>query len=108
MSYRVQFTITDEQKEKLESEMKDEGYPNIAELCKARLCNDRSYATLYKTLIKRIDKLESGKSFIIRDLINTPPALIGRWLYQNVDNGTVKNVIHDGKDSVGTEKYKKV
>lgn len=108
MSYRVQFTISDDQKAKLEIDMKNEGYPNIAELCKARACDDRSYGTLYKRLIERIDSLKPGTSFIIRDLIDAPPALIGRWLYQNVDNGTVKNVIHDGKDSVGTERYKKI
>ena len=95
MSYRVQFTISDEQKIKLEEDMRKDGYPNISELCKARACGDRSYASLYKQLIERIDKLEPGTTFIIRDLIDTPPALIGRWLYQNVDSGEVKNVIHD-------------
>ena len=108
MSYRVQFTISDEQKIKLEEDMRKDGYPNISELCKARACGDRSYASLYKQLIERIEKLEPGMTFIIRDLIDTPPALIGRWLYQNVDSGEVKNVIHDGKDSVGTERYKKI
>ena len=44
MSYRVQFTISDEQKIKLEEDMRKDGYPNISELCKARACGDRSYA----------------------------------------------------------------
>ena len=35
MSYRVQFTISDEQKIKLEEDMRKDGYPNISELCKA-------------------------------------------------------------------------
>ena len=51
MSYRVQFTISDEQKIKLEEDMRKDGYPNISELCKARACGDRSYASLYKQLI---------------------------------------------------------
>lgn len=40
--------------------------------------------------------------------IDVPPALIGGWLYQNVDIGEVKNVVCDGKDSVDTEKYRKI
>lgn len=108
MSYRVQFTISDEQKDKLENEMRKEGYPNISELCKARSCGDRSYTSLYRKLIEGIEKLAPGTSFVIRDLIDVPPALIGRWLYQNVDKGEVQNVVHDGKDSVGTEKYRKI
>ncbi len=105
---QVQFTISDEQKIKLEEDMRKDGYPNISELCKARACGERSYASLYKQLVERTEKLEPGITFIIRDLIDTPPVLIGRWLYQNVDSGEVKNVIHDGKESVGTEKYKKI
>ena len=108
MSYRVQFTISDEQKIKLEEDITHDRSPNISELCTARSFADPSYASLYKQPLETTETLEPGTTFIIRDLIDTPPALIGRWLYQNVDSGEVKNVIHDGKDSVGTERYKKI
>ena len=47
MSYRVQFTISDTEKEQLIAEAASEGYPNIAELCKVRALRGKStYAAL--------------------------------------------------------------
>ncbi|ERT64126.1 hypothetical protein HMPREF1252_0256 [Peptoniphilus sp. BV3AC2] len=43
-----------------------------------------------------------------RELIATPPALIGRWFYENVNKRLVKNVEHIGKAEDGVEKYKRI
>ncbi len=63
-----------------------------------------SYADLYTTLLNKISSLPKGKEFALRELIATPPALIGRWFYENVNNGIVKNVEHIGKAESVVEK----
>lgn len=109
MSYRVQFTISDTEKEQLMTEAAAEGYPNISELCKVRaLLGKSTYADLYKRMVKKIDSLPSKEKFFLRDLIDTPPTLLGRWLYDNVANGTIKNVKHLGKNGSDAEEYEKI
>lgn len=108
MGYRVQFTITNEEKTQLEAEVQAEGFPNIAELCKVRALQGKaSYAQLYKTMVEKIKKLPSGSTFFLRDLIDTPPALLGRWLFDNVANGTIPNVEHLDNNGSDAEQYKK-
>ncbi|MDU4651809.1 MAG: hypothetical protein E6Y25_00030 [Sneathia sanguinegens] len=63
-----------------------------------------SYADLYTTLLNKISSLPKGKEFVLLELIATPPALIGIWFYENVNNGIVKNVEHIGKVEGGVEK----
>lgn len=109
MSYRVQFTVSDAEKVMLEENAKAEGYPNIAELCKVRSLKGKStYADLYKEMVKKIDAYPSGKKFFLRDLVDTPPALLGRWLYDNVANNTIKNVKHLGNNGSDAEEYEKL
>jgi len=108
MSYRVQFTISDAEKAQLTAEATSEGYPNIAELCKARALQGKStYADLYRKMVKKIETLQVGTEFFLRDLIDTPPTLLGRWLFDNVANGTIKNVEHIGKKDSDSERYVK-
>ena len=109
MGYRIQFTISDEEKEQLIAEARAEGYPNIAELCKVRALQGKStYSDLYKKMIKKIDSLPANSKFKLRDLIDTPPALLGRWLYDNVANGTINNVKHLGNNGSDAEEYEKI
>lgn len=109
MSYRIQFTISDVEKTQLMAEAIAEGYPNISELCKTRALQGKStYADLYREMVKKIDSLPAGKTFLLRDLIDTPPALLGRWLYDNVANGTIQNVKHLGNNGSDAEKYEKI
>ncbi len=109
MSFRVQFTISDVEKTQLIAEAAAEGYPNIAELCKVRALQGKStYAELYKTMVRKIDALPSGKRFRLRDLIDTPPTLLGRWLYDNVADGSIKNVKHLGNNGSDAEEYEKI
>lgn len=113
MSFRVQFTISDAEHKALIDQAAEEGFPNVAELCKSRSlapvpCRRRDYGELYRTMVDKIVGLEAGEKFILRDLIDTPPALLGRWLYDNVANGTIPDVVHLGKDPFGAEQYKKI
>ena len=104
---RIQFTVTDEELKILTKKAMEGNYPSISEYCKcSSLQENTSYATLYSTLLNKINSLPKEKEFVLRELIATPPALIGRWFYENVNNGLVKNVEHIGKAEGGVEKYK--
>ena len=106
---RIQFTVTDEELKILTKKSIEGNYPSISEYCKCiSLQENTSYATLYNTLLNKISTLPKGKEFVLRELIATPPALIGRWFYENVSNGLVKNVEHIGKAEGGAEKYKRI
>ena len=108
MAFRVQFTITDKEKLQLQEEAISEGYPNIAELCKEKSLGRSSYASLYRRMVKKIEMLPAGSKFRLRDLIDTPPTLLGRWLYDNVANGMIKNVRHLGNNGSDAEEYEKL
>ena len=105
---RIQFTVNDEEMKILNKKAIEGNYPSISEYCKCKsLQENTSYATLYNTLLNKISSLPKDKEFVLRELIATPPALIGRWFYENVNNGLVKNVEHVGKAEGGVEKYKR-
>ena len=106
---RIQFTVTDEELETLAKKAIEGGFPSITEYCKcSSLQENTSYADLYTTLLNKISSLPKGKEFVLRELIATPPALIGRWFYENVNKRLVKNVEHIGKAEGGVEKYKRI
>lgn len=108
MSYRVQFTISDAEYNQLTVQAMNEGFPNISEMCKTRALQGKStYAELYTTMVDKIKKIESNKEFFLRDIIETPPALLGRWLFDNVANGIITDVEHLGNDGTNPERYRK-
>jgi len=113
MSFRVQFTISDEEHEALKKQAEAEGFPNVAELCKNRSLSPlpgrrRDYGELYRVMVQKIGARQTEDPFTLRDLIDTPPALLGRWLYDNVANGKIPDVEHIGPDPSGAEQYKKI
>ncbi|MDG4975124.1 hypothetical protein [Lactococcus lactis] len=109
MGYKVQFTVSNSEKIILDKEAITNGFPNISELCKHRSLQGKStYAELYKEMLTKINKLKSGERFILRDLIDTPPALLGKWLFDNVDNGTISDVKHLGNNRSDVEEYEKI
>ena len=112
MSFRVQFTISDTEYQALIDQAAKGGFPNVAELCKSRALTPvpgkrRDYGDLYRTMVQKIAARQTEDPFTLRDLIDTPPALLGRWLYDNVANGTIPDVVHLGKDPSGAEQYQK-
>lgn len=108
MSYRVQFTVTDDEKEQLRKKAEEQGFPNIAEYCKFCSLGKNNTAELYKQLVARIEKLPAGQKFFLRDIIPNPPILMGRWLFDNVAKGNITNVIHLGKIGADAEQYQKM
>lgn len=108
MSYRVQFTVSDEEKEQLREKAEKQGFPNIAEYCKFCALGKNNTAELYKLLVSRIEKLPAGQKFFLRDIIPNPPILLGRWLFENITNGSIANVKHLGKKGADAEQYQKI
>ncbi|HEY9060043.1 MAG TPA: hypothetical protein VIO64_06010 [Pseudobacteroides sp.] len=65
-----------------------------------------TYEELYKQVIRRIDDLESGSEFYLRDIITMPPALLGTWLSVDVESGKIPDVERLGF-VVSAQKYRK-
>ena len=54
-----------------------------------------------------ICNMTPGTEFLLRDITNNPPSLLGRLLYKDVQNGIIPNVLLIGKVS-GVNKYRKI
>lgn len=108
MSYRVQFTVSDTEKEELRKEAESQGFPNIAEYCKFCSLGKNNTAELYKQLVARIEKLPAGQKFFLRDVIPNPPIFLGRLLFDGVANGGIPHVKHLGKVGADAEQYEKI
>ncbi len=54
-----------------------------------------------------INSLPAGTTFMLRDIINDPPALLGRRLYEGVQSGEIPNVVYNKKID-GVESYTKI
>lgn len=88
MSYRIQFTITDEEYKELEDYANANGIPNVQELAKQRTLKEKSSIyELYEKMNKKIADMDSGKPFRLNEIIeeNFPP-LLGKWLNEDIDN----------------------
>ncbi len=59
-------------------------------------------------MVKSIENLPVGTIFFLRNLIDNPPSLLGKWLYDHVESGDIKNVKHLGNDGSDAEKYEKI
>lgn len=66
-----------------------------------------TYKDLMNKLKTAIPEITSGVQFYIRDIIDCPPALLGRKFYDAVANGTITGVEHIGYGD-GAEKYRKL
>ena len=80
---RVQFSVNDEELNRLESYAKEAGYPDISTYCKDEVLRLRTYAELWNKVTTKISKMEKGTTFALRDLIDTPPSNLGVKLYNN-------------------------
>lgn len=65
------------------------------------------YEVLRNQMQSVICNLPAGTEFAIKDIISNPPARLGRTLFEEVQNGTIKNVQCLGKVD-GVEQYKKL
>ncbi|GEQ62012.1 hypothetical protein VL4N_13820 [Vagococcus lutrae] len=88
MSYRIQFTITDEEYKELEDYANANGIPNVQELAKQRTLQKKtSIHDLYKEMNNKIKKMDSGETFRLNQIIEGNfPSLLGKWLNDDIDN----------------------
>lgn len=103
---RVQFTVNDKEWEKLMGFAKEKGYPDVPSYCKDASLKERSYATMWKTVVKKISEMPSGTKFALRDLIQTPPSNLGVKLYNHQEE--LKITVNDQKDSLKTNTFTKL
>ncbi len=54
-----------------------------------------------------INSLPAGTTFMLRDIISDPPALLGRHLYEGVQSGEIPNVVYNRRID-GVESYTKI
>lgn len=66
-----------------------------------------SFQALENQMKGIISTLKPGTEFMLRDIINDPPAGLGKKLFEGVQNGEIENVIciEQGK---GADKYRKL
>lgn len=57
-----------------------------------------SHIELEEQMKKIISNLKPGTEFLLKDIINDPPMLLGRRLYESVKSGKIADV-----DCIGTE-----
>lgn len=74
---RVQFTVSDEEWKKLQKLAEKADYPDVPSYCRDTVLEDRTYGSLWQTVIDKISKMEKDTVFALRDLIETPPANLG-------------------------------
>ena len=65
------------------------------------------YTALENQMKSIISNLPARKKFMLRDIINDPPALLGRRLYEGVKSGEIPNVEFNEKVD-GVETYTKI
>lgn len=102
---RVQLSFTTEEYDKLLKQSKVEGYPDVISYAKDRLLHNKNFLGLWEEVTSKIENLESGMEFTLRDLVSTPPANLGVKLFQNQK---MLGIIKIGKDNLNSNIFKKV
>lgn len=102
---RVQISFTIEEYDKLLKQSKVEGYPDVISYAKDRLLHNKNFLELWEEVTSKIENLESGMEFTLRDLVSTPPANLGVKLFQNQK---MLGIIKIGKDNLNSNIFKKV
>lgn len=66
-----------------------------------------SYKVLENQMRSIINNLPDGKEFYLHDIIENPPAQLGRTLYEDVQSGRIQNVKRITKEGDTVERYQK-
>lgn len=69
------------------------------------MLQERTYGNLWQTVLSKINEMNVGKTFTLRDLVDTPPANMGVKLFQNqeelgitfVKKDNISNIFVKGK-----------
>jgi len=118
MTPRIQFRLSDSEYAALLQEAKKQGYPDATPYAKdlvlATLVKSptsvpsKSFIDLYKEAVGKIKDLPTGTTFVLRDIIPTPPALLGRYVFEAVQNKNIPDVKYLDKDGLATARYEKL
>ena len=66
-----------------------------------------SYKPLENQMRSIINNLPAGKKFCLHDIIQNPPAQLGRTLYEDVKSGRIQNVTCITQESDTIARYEK-
>lgn len=102
---RVQFTVNEEERLKLESLANKNGYPDISSYCKDKSLGERTYAKMWETIKNKISEMNSGNEFSLRDLIDAPPSNLGVKVFNNQNNLGIE--VLPSKDSLKANRFRK-
>lgn len=102
---RVQFTVNDNERSRLESLAFENGYPDISSYCRDISLGERTYAIFWRTIKNKIENMKSGDEFSLRDLIAAPPSNLGVKLFRNQKQLDIE--VLDKKDTLGANKFRK-
>ena len=103
---RVQFTVTNTEYAELQQLAAAAGYPDVPSYCRDISLKVRTYAEMWKEITEKMAAMPSGKQVALRDLIKTPPANLGRKLYDNQSLLSIK--VNSKKDALHTNTFIKL
>ena len=99
---RVQFSVDSDQWNALQRKAAKEGYPDVPSYCRDLALGDRTYGKLWNTVVDKISKMNTGQTFALRDLVDTPPSNMGVKLYNNQKSLGIKIL---KKDNLNTNVF---
>lgn len=102
---RVQFTVTNDEWNKLVALAQKKGYPDVPSYCKDTVLEERTYGNLWKTVVDKISNMDKDTIFALRDLVDTPPANLGVKLFEHQSDLGIEV---QKKDSLNSNTFKKV
>ncbi|ULG74237.1 hypothetical protein [Macrococcus brunensis] len=102
---RVQFSVNDDEWKKLKNFAEKLNYPDVPSYCRGTALRDRTYADMWEDVKTSISKMSSGSTFILRDLLDAPPANLGVMLYNHQQELGIEKV---SKNASKVNVFKKI
>lgn len=102
----VQFSVDGNEWAKLQQLANANGYPDVSSYCRDVALEERTYANMWKKIKDEIAKMESGRKFALRKLVQSPPANLGVKLFKNQSALGIK--VNSQKDNLHTNTYTKL
>ena len=103
---RIQFSVNDAEQKKLEEMATKACYPDVSSYCKDKILGKNTYAKLWNQITLKIQDMPAGKTFSLRDLIDTPPSNLGKKLFNNQRELNIEWL--QEKDSLNANVFKKL
>ncbi|MDD3137756.1 MAG: single-stranded DNA-binding protein [Lachnospiraceae bacterium] len=110
----IQILFTGEEFKGLEEKAVQQGL-TVPLYIKGIILKDNEFAQSYKKLVENVNQLASGTRFTIKALFGTEWTMskgikltLGKTYYNRVQDGTIKNVKAEGKDSSNVMWYVKL